>query len=120
MLDRLAREAAASFVLTDTGRILRENDPDRSVGPRLAVLGSPDGNLAFVRHDVPDDVAAELVRAVAQDPPWFEVDTLPASADALAERLAPVTSVEPSLIFALPHQSVTAEPRIVSSGTGDG
>lgn len=120
MLDRLARDAAASFVLTEAGRILRENDPDRSAGPRLAMLGCPDGNLAFARHDVPDDVAAGLIAAVTHAPPWFEADALPACADALAEQLAPVTPVEPSLVFALPHAPPADDPRILSSGTGAG
>jgi hypothetical protein len=120
MLDRLARDAAASFVLTDAGRILRENDPDRSSGPRLAMLGCADGNLAFVRHDVPEEVAAAVVREVAQAPPWFEADTLPACAEALAQQLAPVTSVEPSLVFALPRDTSAADERIVRSGTVEG
>jgi hypothetical protein len=120
MLDRLARDAAASFVLTDAGRILRENDPDRSDGPRLAMLGCRDGNLAFVRHDVPDGIASALVREAEQAPPWFEADTLPACADALIGQLAPVTSAEPSLIFALPRAPAAAEARIVCSGTTAG
>ena len=116
MLDRLARDAAASFVLTDAGRILRENDPDRSAGPRLAVLGCPEGNLAFVRHDVPDDVAEDIARAVAQDPPWFEPDTLPASADALAERLAPIASLEPSLKLYSQSDSSGVKTRRINLG----
>lgn len=120
MLDRLARDAAASFVLTDAGRILRENDPDQSDGPRLAMLGCPAGNLAFVRHDVADDVAALLVRAVAAAPPWLAADTLPACADALTEQLTPVQSVEASLTFALPHAPPTHDARIVRSGTAEG
>ena len=120
MLERLARDAAASFVLTDTGRILRENDPDRSAGPRLAMLGCANGNLAFVRHDVPDGVAAPLLEEVSKNAPWFETDTLPTCAKALAEWLAPVTSVEPSLVFALPHAAPAADARIVRSGTGEG
>lgn len=120
MLDRLARDAAASFVLTDAGRILRENDPDASVGPRLAMLGCAEGNLAFVRRDVPDEVAAALVRDVAEAAPWSGADTLPTCADALVRRLAPVTSVEPSLVFALPHATAAADARIVAGGTGEG
>ena len=120
MLDRLARDAACSFVLTDTGRILRENDPDRSAGPRLALLGCRDGNLAFARDDVADDVAAAIGRIVAQAAPWFEADTSPACADALAGLLAPVTSMETSLVFALPHHGPVTGARIVRSGTPEG
>lgn len=118
MLGRLARGAAASFVLTDAGRILRENDPDHSAGPRLAMLGCASGNLAFVRHDVPEpDV---VVHAATHAPPWFRPDTLPACLDALTARLAPVTSVEPSLVFALPPALRAADARIVCSGTAEG
>jgi len=123
MLQRLATAAASSFVLAGSGRILRENDPDRSVGPRLFMAGCPDGNLALVRHDVADEIAGALIWKVEGAPPWFDAETSPACADAvvaLLAREAPVVLVSASLTYALPHDRPVARASIVRSGTADG
>lgn len=119
MLDRLARDAAAMFVLDGAGRILRENDPDRSPGPRFALLTCRDGALAYVRRDVPDKIAAALVEATRRLPPWIPADPPPPQV-ALVDLLAPVTSVEPSLVHALPQGVWAERADVVRSGAAAG
>ena len=57
------------FVTTASGRIQRENDPDHSPGPRFWLAGCSTGNVAGVRADVADSVAAEIMALVATEPP---------------------------------------------------
>lgn len=118
MVRLLALDAAAMFVLDGVGRIVRENDPDRSDGPRLAVLGCAQGNLALARHDV--GAADALIRIAEAAAPWFDAETLPACADELIARLSPVEAVSASLIFGLPHHAPANDPRIVRGDTATG
>lgn len=122
MRDRLTINASTVFVLDGQGRILRENDPDRSAGPRLFASDCTAGNQVFVRHDVSDDVAGALTRAVeggasswsADKPPWLS------EAVRLLERDAPVVSVETSVIYALPHGLDPPARRVVLGETDEG
>jgi hypothetical protein len=123
MLRRLAKAAAASFVLAGNGRIVRENDPDGSEGPRLFMAGCPERNLVLVRQDVSDEIAQAIARTVEDERPWFDAETLPGCMDTLVEvlaREAPAASVSASLIFALPYDRPAARASIVRSGTADG
>ncbi|AOI88947.1 GNAT family N-acetyltransferase [Burkholderia pseudomultivorans] len=90
----------------DTGsaqrRIERENDPDRSPGPRFWLGGCASGNLCGVRADVRDDIAAELARVAASEPPFFDRAT-PAHLDRYLHLLAPVEHWNVGLVYALPH-----------------
>lgn len=118
MSGRLAIAAAATFSLDDDGRILRENDPDRSPGPRLFAAGGPDGSLALLRRDVPDDTARAVRERVAAGPGWVDVYEPPPWLPAIAERLgrdAPVTSTEFSLVYILPPSEPASSVRIVRS-----
>lgn len=105
------------FVLSETGRIVLENDPDRSTGPRFAMLGCAEGNLAFARHDTADGDA--LVRLAEAAPAWFG-EAPPACAGELTRRLGPVVSMTVSLVFDLPHHDADDDPRIVRSDTPAG
>jgi hypothetical protein len=71
-LRRLVVDCETKFVLAQSGRILRENDPDRSAGPRLFIAGCPVGNLARVRHDVSDRIAERMLDLLAAEPPWLK------------------------------------------------
>ena len=62
------------FVMSASGRIERENDPDRSTGPRVFFVGCPSGNLARVRHDVDDTVARRILEVAAEEPRWRDPD----------------------------------------------
>jgi hypothetical protein len=123
-LRRLAVDIGTKFVLSDAGRILWENDPDRSVGPRLFVAGCPTGNLARVRHDVPDDAAVQMLRLLAAEPPWLMPAARPLRFREVIELLAqeqPIASIEASLIYALPRQQpAEATVRFICSGSDEG
>ena len=78
-IERLRRDAETTFVLSGSGCILRENDPDRSPGPRVFFAGCPEGNLVHVRADVTEAAAAEVIGLFAAEPPWFSAElALPA------------------------------------------
>ncbi|MGB6537230.1 MAG: GNAT family N-acetyltransferase [Xanthobacteraceae bacterium] len=123
-LRRLAVAVATKFVLSSSERILRENDPDRSPGPRLFVAGCPMGNLTHVRHDVSDRTAEQMLHLLAAEPPWSNPEALPSRLLEVMDLLAremPVTSVEASLIYALPRQEpAETAPRFICSGSDEG
>lgn len=95
-----------------------ENDTDRSEGPRLAVLGCREGNLALVRHDVARP--QELMDIIAAQPPWVDADTLPPWTEALIGRLAPIRESPTSMLFALPNRLGQPEPDIACSDDSSG
>lgn len=102
-LDLLRLEAATTFVLDDRRRILRENDPDQSSGPRVAFLSWAEGGVAHVRADLDDRMAAKIVDIFSAEPPWLSPDVLP---NCLAEVLAllePTAHVEGSLSYRMPN-----------------
>jgi hypothetical protein len=121
---RLTVDAETLFVLSDTGRILRENDPDRSAGPRLFIAGCPQANLAWVRHDVAGDTARRVQSLAHDAPPWIDPDDRPqgfAEVVEMLQREAPIESMEVSLICTLPRQSVPdTGMTFVCSGTAAG
>jgi hypothetical protein len=103
----LALQLRTLFVLTRTGRIERENDPDRSPGPRLWLAGCAAGNVAAVRSDVTDGVAAEISALAAAEPPFTDPDSPPLYLDRyvdLLSRDAPVARKTVGLIYELPHR----------------
>jgi hypothetical protein len=94
------------FVMSASGRIERENDPDRSPGPRLFFAGCPFGNIARVRYDVDDRVAQSVLDLVAKAPPWRDPDVLPGCVEKIVELLAggqPAETVVAHLIYKLPN-----------------
>ena len=122
-LQKLQADAAATFVLSASGRILRENDPDHSPGPRVFFAGCSEGNLAYVRHDVPEDVAAVAAALMNAEPPWVKAGVLPARLPGVLDLLAPaaVGGLEVSLIYVLPRQAgADATADLVRSGTPEG
>lgn len=123
-LRRLAVDCETQFVLAQSGRILRENDPEQSAGPRLFIAGCPVGNLAHVRHDVSDRTAERMLHLLAAEPPWLKPAARPLRLREVMELLAgeqPVASIEASLIYALPRQRpVQGDLRFICSGTDEG
>jgi len=65
------------FATSSSGRIERQNDPDRSPAPRLYFAGCPQGNIARVRHDVDEQIAAQLLAISASESPWRDPWVLP-------------------------------------------
>ena len=120
---RLRRDIATLFVLSPSGRIIRENDPDRSEGPKLFFAGCRSGNLVHLREDVPDPAAAQILSLFAAEPPWLRPETHPlrlAEAMDLLTGEMPVTICETSLIYALPRlEAIESDWRFICSGTDD-
>jgi hypothetical protein len=120
----LTVDAAVTFALSRAGRILRENDPDGSPGPRLFLAGCPGGNLVRLRHDVGEAVAARIRVLVADEPSWCDPDARPACLPELADLLSrdgPAEVMGSAVIHALPHGQASASPaRIVRGDTEDG
>lgn len=80
-LDLLRLDYRTLFVVAESGRIERENDPDHSPGPRFWLAGCPSGNVAGVRLDVAGDAAAEVMALVDSEPPFREPGMLPRHID---------------------------------------
>jgi GNAT superfamily N-acetyltransferase len=94
------------FVMSASGRIERENDPDCSSGPRLFFAGCPFGNIARVRYDVDDRVAQSVLELAEKAPPWRDPDTLPAGWEKIVELLScgqPAETVVAHPIYKLPN-----------------
>jgi len=113
-----------SFVLSGSERIERENDPDRSSGPRLFFAGCPQGNLARVRHDVGDQPALSLLAIAAEEPPWRDPDVLPQFLGKVTDRLSrdqPVVTIAPGIIYRLPNGLRYEHPaKIVRGDSAEG
>ncbi|MGH7925921.1 MAG: hypothetical protein ACREQH_15160, partial [Candidatus Binatus sp.] len=88
------------FVMSDSQRIVRENDPDRSSGPRVFFAGCLTGNVVCVRHDVDDRIAQRVLDIAAEETPWRDHDLLPACVRKIAELLSGAQRTE-ALIFKL-------------------
>ena len=121
-VDRLKAQATTLFALTATGRIRCENDPDRSPGPLLYVAGCEEGNLAFVRHDVADEVAETASALVEEQAPWASGEPpFLGLLTALLARQAPIPSIEMSRIYNLPNAVAGPERRaFICSDTAEG
>lgn len=106
------------FRLDDIGRIERQNDPDRSPGPRFWLGGCAAGNVWGIGAGVPDDVAGELEARAAEEPPFVH-PALPRHLDRYLSVLASDAEVEAQvfgLIYELPHQL----PRVAGVDLVDG
>lgn len=101
-LDLLHLESRTLYVLTPEGRIARENDPDRSAGPKFWLAGCRSGNVARLHRDVAPETAAELETLVGQEPPFEEPGALPRFI-AQYQRLLPGAELSRDLVFDLPH-----------------
>lgn len=104
--ERIATQYRTLFLLTEDGRIARENDPDHSAGARFWLAGCTSGNVYGVRTDVADDVASEIMTLAATEPPFFAPDALPKHHDRYMDLLsdsaaAPTPSLERT--YELPH-----------------
>lgn len=92
------------FAISVDGRIVRQNFPDCSPGPRFFLAGCPAGNLARVRWDLEDRVAARVLDIAAKKAPWRDFDAMPACMSKIAELLAAQhQALVPALIYELPN-----------------
>ncbi len=81
------------FLLTETGWILRENDPDSSPGPRFWLGGCAAGNIWGLRQDTGEDTAAEVATLVAGEKPFVDPHVPPRYLDRYIDLLARDTAV---------------------------
>jgi hypothetical protein len=109
------------FVMSASGRIERENDPDRSSGPRVFFVGCPFGNLSRVRYDVDDAIAMRILEAAAAEPPWRDPDAMPACAEKIVELLSEgkPAAVSTALIYQLPNGMRYEHPAAIVRGDSD-
>lgn len=91
------------FVMSSSGRIERENDPDCSSGPRLFFAGCPFGNITRVRYDVDDRIARRVLEVAAKEPPWRDPDAMPRCVEKIVELLSVGQPGIPALIYRLPN-----------------
>ncbi len=98
-------DAATLFVHDAAGRILRENDPERSVAPRMFLSGCESGNLLRLRSDVEGSIAEEIAALVAQEPPLAQPEAVPRFLERYRELLslaAPAERTSFGVIHLLP------------------
>src|SRR5579859_4596529 len=98
-------EIDTMFVMSATGRTERENDPDRSSGPRVFFVGCPFGNLVRVRNDVDNVTAARILASAAAEPPWRDPDVMQACAGEIVALLSDSepAAVSTALVYQLPN-----------------
>ena len=125
-LELLALHRQTAFTFDDRGRMQHESAPDRSPGRRFSFAGCQDGNLAVVRHDVPDPVARELQRLVAEEPPLVATDAVPVHLDryrALLDVDGSAVEHHHGVLWVFPgpvSYDADVDVDIVLSGTSDG
>lgn len=105
-LERLSVHYRTTFLITDSGRIERENDPDQSPGPKLWLAGCASGNAFGVRADLPEPSADELLALAATEPPLDALGARPRHLERYLELLSQGDArPKPSfgLLYALPH-----------------
>lgn len=120
---RLQAHAAAALVLNAAGRIVRENDPDYSPGPLLFLSGCAEGNVCYVRRDVPAAAAGRLLALAAGQPAWREPASPPACLPALMNVLSDVgfrPTVSTEILYALSPAPPAATVAVIRSGTDEG
>jgi hypothetical protein len=120
----LAVQVATLFELTRSGRILHDNAPDRSPGPRFYLGGCQAGNIARIRHDVGPHTARALERLCADEPPLSHPESTPLHVDDYVKLLAtetPVVHTTAGLTWSFPDPFAYAhDVELVGSGTPAG
>jgi hypothetical protein len=106
MTEDLDVRLATIFVFDESGRIVRNTDPDRGTGPRLYIGGGKSGNTACLRHDVGMSTARAIERLAAEEPPLDAPECVPVHLERYIELLAaeaPVQGHAMSLNYCFPH-----------------
>ena len=123
-LDLLGLQAATNFVLSESGRIVRYNSPDRAAPPRLYLAGCMSGNVLRIRHDVAPEIATAIESLAADEPPFCHADSAPLHLKDYMRLLgagAPVEHHELGLIWTAPEGLNFDHPaKLVASDTPEG
>src|SRR5215210_5580732 len=83
----LGVQAVTLFELTESGRLRRENSPNRSTAPRMWLAGSAAGNVARVRADVGAETAEAIDALARREPPLTDALSVPVHLDEYVELL---------------------------------
>ena len=120
----LRLEVEALYLLTDAGRLVCRNTPDREVAPRLRIAGCQAGNDVRTRSDVGEVTAQAIARLAADEPPLYAPESRPIHLDDYLELLAaeaPVEDWDLGLAWTVPHQLAYQHPAtLVASDTPEG
>jgi hypothetical protein len=92
--DALATHVETIFVFDESGRIVRNTDPDRGAGPRLYLGGCDAANVVRLRHDVGAKTAQAIEARAADEPPLRTPDSVPAHVDDYVALLGAESPVE--------------------------
>jgi len=122
--DLLAIQYRTPFLVSASGRIQGENDPDRSPGPRFSLAGCATGNVAGVGLDVAEPIAAELLTIAADEPPFVERNSPPVHLRRYIELLSrsgPAPRLSLGVTFVLPNRlAYLHDVELISSHTHEG
>lgn len=117
-------QVATLFDLTETGRLLRVNSPDRSPAPRLWLGGSAAGNVLRLGAEVGERTAHEIEALAAGEPPMAAETGVPVHHDAYVELLsaeAPIQEVSRDLTYVFGELVEYGHPApAIRSGTPEG
>jgi hypothetical protein len=123
-LSLLETDAATVFACAAGGRILHENDPDRSPAPRMYLAGCEGGNLLHLRSDIDQDVADEIAAVFAREPVLADARAVPRFLDRYRELLGITSTLEAKSfgqIHLLPHDTTyDHSAALVLQGTAKG
>ena len=123
-LELLRADAHTSLAITQDGRIERQNDPDRTPGPRLLFAGCAQGNFSYVGHDVPDGTALRLTQIAERQPSWRDADLVPPSLVEFVDVLSGeqrAVEVSYGFSYVLPHDcAFEHEATLVQDDTAEG
>jgi RimJ/RimL family protein N-acetyltransferase len=86
-LSYIAIQAQTLYRLDERGRLLCVNEPDEPPAPRFFMGRTPEGNIWRLRHDLPDDLAAELERLCRAEPVPRDLTAPPAGYQAIRAAL---------------------------------
>ena len=120
----LSVDAAATFVTDAAGRMVRQNDPERTPAPAMFFAGCERGNMFLLRSDISAPVAQQIAALVAREPPFAELGAQPLFIERYRELLGLETPT-PERAFAQIHRlprdlSFEHHATIVKQGTVEG
>ncbi len=104
------------------GRIVCENDPGQTPGPRFWLAGCAETNLCATRADLSDGLVAELERLAASEPRFVHPNT-PVHLERYLSLLGGDGPAEHNfgLVFELPHDTpYQGDARLVGSDSEEG
>ncbi len=112
------------LVSDEQDRIIRQNDPEKSPGPRMLVYGFESGNVFRTRSDVVRDTVAQLVELVASEPTLYNRSSEPIHRDEYVRLLASASPIErhtSGVMFLFPAEyEYSHGVELICSGTPEG